>query len=296
MRYFILVLLFLASTVFAQPVRIVIQYQAGGVSDRMARTVQMALENNGIPTTVEYKLGAGGFIAYNYVGNLRTNETVIVVASNGLTDGIGTSNLIEYTLSDFVVVKHLGNVPSMMVVSSSHPAKSFKQLLEISQTKPITYGTAGVGTGTHIAGAIVGAHDKHFTDIPYKGTAPALVDVLSGQVDFIMEAETILDPYLKTGKLRPLAVMSSTRLSTYPDVPTLAELGVNDYGYTRWSVIVANKTADPETIKRIQKAVSQPEFIAKLSEFGQRPVKTVPNQLEELHNRFQKIRQRVKLD
>jgi tripartite-type tricarboxylate transporter receptor subunit TctC len=262
----------------------------------MARTVQMALENNGIPTTVEYKLGAGGFIAYNYVGNLRTNETVIVVASNGLTDGIGTSNLIEYTLSDFVVVKHLGNVPSMMVVSSSHPAKSFKQLLEISQTKPITYGTAGVGTGTHIAGAIVGAHDKHFTDIPYKGTAPALVDVLSGQVDFIMEAETILDPYLKTGKLRPLAVMSPTRLSTYPDVPTLAELGVNDYGYTRWSVIVANKTADPEMIKRIQKAVSQPEFIAKLSEFGQRPVKTVPNQLEELHNRFQKIRQRVKLD
>lgn len=111
-----------------------------------------------------------------------------------------------------------------------------------------------------------------------------------------MEAESIMDSYIKAGKLRPLAVMSSRRLPGYPNIPTLTELGVNDYGYTRWSVLVANKTADPDMVIRIRKIVSRPEFIAKLSEFGQHPVKTVPNQLEELATQFQKIRQRVKID
>lgn len=296
MKYLILSLLFLVNAVFAQPVKIVVQYQPGGVSDRVARTVQTALEENGIATTLEYKLGAGGFIAYNYFGRLRSNETVIMVASNGLTDGIGTGGPVEYELSDFIVIKHLGNLPSMMVVASTHPAKNLKQLLDIAQTRPVTYGTSGIGTGTHVAGAIVGNHSGNFSNVPYKGQAQALVDVLGGQIDFIMEAESILDPYIKSGKLRPLAVMASHRLPGHPNVPTLTELGINDYGYTRWSVLVANKTADPEMVSRIRKIVSRPEFIAKLSEFGQRPVKTVPNQLEELSTQFQRIRRRVKFD
>lgn len=182
MRYFILSLLFLASTVFAQPVKIVVQYQPGGVSDRIARTVQTALEDNGIATNIEYKLGAGGFIAYNYFGRLRTNETVIMVASNGLTDGIGTGGPVEYELGDFIVIKHLGNLPSMLVVAANHPAKNFKQLLDIAQTRSVTYGTSGVGTGTHITGAIAGNHSGNFTSVPYKGQAQALVDVLGDKL------------------------------------------------------------------------------------------------------------------
>jgi tripartite-type tricarboxylate transporter receptor subunit TctC len=296
MKYLLLALTLWISSAVADPVKIIVQYQPGGVSDRVARTVQTALEENGIATNIEYKLGAGGFIAYNYFGRYRGSDTVIMVASNGLTDGIGTGGPVEYEFSDFIVIKHLGNLPSMLVVSGNHPAKTFKQLLELSATRPITYGTSGVGTGTHVAGAIVGNHQGNFVNVPYKGQAQALVDVLGGQIDFIMEAESILDQYIKAGKVRPLAVMSAQRLPGYPDVPTLRELGVNDYSYTRWSVLVANKTADPAMVARIRKVVSQPEFIAKLSEFGQRPTKTVPNQLEELSSQFQKIRQRVKFD
>ena len=285
----------LASSVFAQPVRIVVQYQPGGVSDRVARTVQTALEENGVATSLEYKLGGGGFIAYNYLAKVRTNETVIMVASNGLTDNIGEAN-VEYEFSDFVVIKHLGNSASLLVVNNNHPAKSLKQLIEISHTRPITYGTSGIGSGTHIAGAIVGNGQGTFTNVPYKGQAQALVDVLGGQIDYIMEAESIVDPYIKSGKLKALAVMSPQRLAGNPDVPTLRELGINDYGYTRWSILIANKTADPLVIAKIRKIVSQPAVAERLLELDHRPVKTAPKQLEELAANFRKIKQRVKFD
>jgi tripartite-type tricarboxylate transporter receptor subunit TctC len=295
MRYLLLALTFFVTTVFADPVKIVVQYQPGGVSDRVARTVQTALEENGISTNLEYKLGAGGFIAYNYLAKVKTQETVIIVASNALTDSIGPS-AAEYELSDFVVVKHLGNNAPLLVVNYNHPAKNLKQLFELSRQRPITYGTSGVGSGTHIAGAIIGNNQGQFSNIPYKGQAQALVDVLGGQIDFFMEAESIVDPYIKSGKLRALAVMSPHRLPGLPDVPTLRELGVNDYGYTRWSVLIANRSADAAMIAKIRKIVSQPEVTAKLLELDHRPVKTVPNQLEELATQFQKIRQRVKFD
>lgn len=295
MKLFLVAMMLLASSVFAQPVRIVVQYQPGGVSDRVARTVQTALEENGVATSLEYKLGGGGFIAYNYLAKVRTNETVIMVASNGLTDNIGEAN-VEYEFSDFVVIKHLGNSASLLVVNNNHPAKSLKQLIEISHTRPITYGTSGIGSGTHIAGAIVGNGQGTFTNVPYKGQAQALVDVLGGQIDYIMEAESIVDPYIKSGKLKALAVMSPQRLAGNPDVPTLRELGINDYGYTRWSILIANKTADPVVIAKIRKIVSQPAVAERLLELDHRPVKTAPKQLEELAANFRKIKQRVKFD
>jgi tripartite-type tricarboxylate transporter receptor subunit TctC len=295
MKLILAALMLVASTVFAQPVKIIVQYQPGGVSDRVARTVQTALEENGVATNLEYKLGGGGFIAYNYLAKVRTNETVIMIASNGLTDNIGEAN-VEYEFSDFVVIKHLGNSASMLVVSNNHPAKTLKQLIEISRSRPVTYGTSGIGSGTHIAGAIVGNGQGTFTNVPYKGQAQALVDVLGGQIDYIMEAESIVDPYIKSGKLKALAVMSPQRLAGNPDVPTLRELGINDYGYTRWSILIANKTADPVVIAKIRKIVSQPVVAERLLELDHRPVKTAPKQLEELAANFRKIKQRVKFD
>jgi tripartite-type tricarboxylate transporter receptor subunit TctC len=294
MKYLLLALTLWISSAFAEPVKIVVPYQPGGLSDRVARTVQTALEGSGVATTLEYKLGGGGFIAYNYLAKVRTNETVILIATNGLTDNIGEGK-IEYDFNDFVVVKHLGNSASMLVVNNNHPAKTLKQLIEISRTRPVTYGTSGVGSGTHIAGAIVG-NGHNFTSVPYKGQAQALVDVLGGQIDYIMEAESIVDPYIKSGKLKALAVMAPQRLSGHPTVPTLQELGINDYGYARWSILIANSTADPEMIKKIRKIVSQPEVTERLLELDHRPVKTTPNQLEELSSQFRKIKQRVKFD
>jgi tripartite-type tricarboxylate transporter receptor subunit TctC len=295
MKLILAALVLVASSAFAQPVKIIVQYQPGGVSDRVARTVQTALEENGVATNLEYKLGGGGFIAYNYLSKVRTNETVIMIASNGLTDNIGEAN-VEYEFSDFVVIKHLGNSASMLVVSNNHPAKTLKQLIEISRSRPVTYGTSGIGSGTHIAGAIVGNGQGTFTSVPYKGQAQALVDVLGGQIDYMMEAESIMDPYIKSGKIRALAVMSAHRLPANPNVPTLRELGINDYGYTRWSILIANKTADPVMIEKIRKIVSQPVVAERLLELDHRPVKTVPNQLEELASNFRKIKQRVKFD
>jgi tripartite-type tricarboxylate transporter receptor subunit TctC len=90
--------------------------------------------------------------------------------------------------------------------------------------------------------------------------------------------------------------MAPQRLSGHPTVPTLQELGINDYGYARWSILIANSTADPDMIKKIRKIVSQPEVTERLLELDHRPVKTTPNQLEELSLQFRKIKQRVKFD
>ena len=184
-------------------------------------------------------------------------------------------------------------MPAFVLVNSNHRAKTFQ---ELTKQQRVTYGSSGVGSGTHISAAITGSTFGNFIHVPYKGQSQALVDVLSGQIDFLMESPIVADTYIQSGKLRPLAVLSPQRLKDYPNVPTLRELGVPDYGYARWFILVANRDADPRDIEKIQRKLNSPEVALELEKLGLHHAKTTPMLLHDISNNFQKIRQRVKFD
>lgn len=292
MKNLITCCLLLASTlVFADPIKIIVPYAPGGINDRISRFVQFALNDDGFKTTLEYKLGAGGFIAYNFVAKAH-KETVIIAASNGLTDGVDVG-IAEYKLNDFTVVKHLGTMPAFVLVSGNHKAKTFQ---ELTKQNRVTYGSSGVGSGTHISAAIVGSTFGNFVHVPYKGQIQALADVLAERIDFLMESPIFADDYIKSGKLRPLALLAPQRLKEYHNVPTLKELGVTDYGYSRWFILVANKDADPKDIEKIQRKLNSPKMINELEALGLYYEKTTPLVLQDLSDNFLKIRQNVKFE
>lgn len=292
-RFFILTFLLVCSLASANTIKIIVPYAAGGVSDKISRYVQTVLNNNGFNTVLEYKLGAGGFIAYNYVARTK-GEMVIVVASNGIAEIIDPK-VADYQLEDFVPIKHLGSMPAFVL--TGHPnIQTFADLTALSKTRPINYGSSGVGSGTHIAGAIVGNQYNNFVHVPYKGQSQAIIDVISGQIDFTIESNIAAEQFIQSQKLRPLAVMSRSRLKDYPNVPTLKELGVNDYEYSRLFVLVGNRDVDTATAAKLHRILSTKDVQADLEKLDLHPVKTTPTMLQDISSKFQRIRKNVKFD
>lgn len=292
------VLLYFIATTASADIRLIVPYSPGGVADKIAREVQQQLSSNHIGIVIEYKNGAGGAIAFNYVASQKNNETILLLASNGITDGPLINSASNYNLStDFINVKHLGNTPMVLVVSKNSTALTFDDLVKQSKIRTIFYGSSGVGSGQHISAAIVTAPYKNFKNVPYKGGSQALVETLSGTIDFLMESSMIVDTYIDANQLKPLAVLSPARLDKYPKTPTFRELGINDYGYTRWFMLVANKSANLEEIKIIQDDLNSAEFTQKLEKLGLTQTHSRnANFLTQQAKQFQKIHQNVKFD
>jgi tripartite-type tricarboxylate transporter receptor subunit TctC len=251
----LLFLLFLIFPIAAQSteLRLIVPYAPGGPADLISRAVQSNLNSQNIPTVIEYKTGAGGAIAFNYIAKLKTNETVIALASNGLTDGPIIDKKETYDLGkDFILVKHLGIIPNLLVVSNKVTANTLLELVEQAKSNPVYYGSSGVGSGQHILAALITAKFNNFVHVPYKGGSEALADLLGNHIQFVVESNMLVDPYIRSNLLKPLAVLNSTRLADYPAVSTVKEYGINDYNYERWFALVANSTADPAILNEVQ--------------------------------------------
>jgi tripartite-type tricarboxylate transporter receptor subunit TctC len=144
-------------------------------------------------------------------------------------------------------------------VATDSLIKSFKELLETARKNPgsVTYGTGGVGTGAHIAGAMLAeAAQIKLTHAPYRGAAPALNDLLAGQLPVLISNVSALPPHIETGRLRPLAVTGAQRSPVLPDVPTVAEFGFPDYHATEWSGLIAPAHVPPEIVTRMNQAIN----------------------------------------
>lgn len=285
-------------TVMAKDIRLIVPYVPGGPADRISRLLQAQLANTGVRLILDYRVGAGGAIGFNHVAQQRGTETVLLLASNGLTDGPSINPASNYNLSqDFRIVKHLGTTPMFLVVAESNPAKSFKELVAQSDQKIITYGSSGVGSGQHISAALVTSNYKNFQHIPYKGGGQALMDVLGGTIAFVMESDMVIDPYVKSNKLRPLAVISPARVPGFESVPTFQQLGIQDYNYTRWFMILSNSTADPKITNLIEKILSTTEVQSELKKIGLYPPTgpVLDSFLTDQHRQFQRIQKIVKI-
>ena len=269
MKYFLLFFsLLLSLQLYAKEVKVIIPYSAGGPTDRVSRIVIKHLNDGPYKFVPEYKLGAGGTIAANYVASVK-DSTVIMVTSNALVSSPLLTPTSSYNLEkDFILLDYLGTEPLVVVVNSNSKIKNFKDFVHEGKINFMPYGSAGVGTSGHIGSAIVSQNNINFTHVPYKGSAGIVVDLLNDQLKWILDSEMNVGPFIIDNKVTPIAVYSTKRSALYPTIPTIKELGINDMEFYRWHILLSNKSADPKILKYIAAKLQDPVLKDELVKIG----------------------------
>jgi tripartite-type tricarboxylate transporter receptor subunit TctC len=246
----------LAATVCAQaqdlfpsrPVKIVVPYAAGGPADLLARGVAEKLGPRlGQPVVVENKPGAGGHTGAEQVAKGPADGYTLVLATIAHNGAVALYPKLRYDpLKELKPVILLAEAPSILIVKQDLPAKSVQELLALAKAQPgkLTYGSAGNGSAMHMAAELFRYMSKvDYVHVPYRGGAPAMADLLGGQIDMLFESLGTAHPQLKSGKVRALAVTGTARSPSLPDVPTVAEAGVPGYSSVPWYTLsVASAT------------------------------------------------------
>ena len=238
-----------------KPIRMIIPFAAGGTTDLLARAIgQQLTEAWGQPVISDNRAGANGIIAAEIVAKSPPDgQTLLFVAMGHATNPLIYKNLPFDTDKDFTPISLIATFPQMVMVHPSVPAHSLAELIALAKTAspPLTYGSGGNGSSQHLAGALF-AHmaDIKATHVAYKGGAPALLDLMAGNVNMMIIQPTSRDQ-VTSGKLRALAVSSAKRSASYPDIPTVAEAGVPGYQSVAWYGLVGPKGMAPDLLKKI---------------------------------------------
>jgi tripartite-type tricarboxylate transporter receptor subunit TctC len=245
----------------ARPIEWVVGYAAGGGSDVVARTVAEAMGKTlGRPIIINNKPGAATNIAAGYVANSKDYGNMLFTADFAtLAANPWLFQKLPYNADkDFVPVGMLARFPLLLVVAPTVPVKNFQEFLAWARTNPagLSYASAGVGSPHHLASELLkerlGLKAQH---IAYRGAAPAVQDLLGGQVPFGLIDSASVQQYITAGKLRAIAVASPARLKTMPEVPTLAEQGVKDFVAYAWQGLVVPAGTPPETVTKLSNAL-----------------------------------------
>ncbi|MCZ8294854.1 MAG: tripartite tricarboxylate transporter substrate binding protein [Hylemonella sp.] len=232
----------------SRPVKIVVPYAAGGPADLLARGVAEKLGPRlGQPVVVENKPGAGGHTGAEQVAKGLADGYTLVLATIAHNGAVALYPRLRYDpLKELKPVILLAEAPSILIVKQDLPAKSVQELLALAKAQPgkLTYGSAGNGSAMHMAAELFRYMSKvDYVHVPYRGGAPAMADLLGGQIDMLFESLGTAHPQLKSGKVRALAVTGTARSPSLPDVPTVAEAGVPGYSSVPWYTLsVASAT------------------------------------------------------
>ena len=243
-----------------KPVVLVIPFPPGGPTDAMARTLAAEMQDRlGQPMIVENRAGAGGNIGAEYVARAAPDgQTLLFGTSGPLAINASLYRKVNYDpVKSFAPVIQVGHLPNILVVNPSVPAKNVKELIAYAKANPnkLSYASSGNGASSHLAGVLFNASaGVDLQHIPYKGTGPALNDLLGGQVSMSFTDVLTALPYVKTGKLRALGVTTTERSQALPDVPTVAEQGVPGYDVSVFFGIVAPAGTPPDRIAKLNKA------------------------------------------
>jgi len=253
----------------SKPVRIVVPFPPGGSTDLLARRLGEKLSASlGQPVVVENKPGAGGTTGADYVAKSPADGYTLLMGVTG-SNAIAASlypKMPYDTLKDFTPVSQVVSAPLVLAVNSASPIKTVKDYLAAAKAKPMDYGTPGNGTSMHLTGEMFDlATGAKLLHVPYKGSAPALNDMLGGTLQSMFGDFLVLLPQIKAGKVRPIAVTSARRHPMLPDVPTIAESGVaglEKFEASSWQGLFAPAGLPPavlaklnaETVKALESA------------------------------------------
>ena len=271
-----------------KPIRLIVGSPAGGGGDTVARTVTQPLaEMLGQPIVVENRPGAGGNIGADVVAKAPPDGYTLLLAFTGHVINPGLYAKLPFdTVRDFAPVTMLATNQTVLVVHPSVPAKTVKDLIALARAKPGKF-TAGSlpGSSQHLAGELFKSMAKlDLLFIPYKGNSQALTGLMSGEVDVMFNTMTIVQPHVRSGKMRALAVTGKSRSQLMPEVPTIAEAALPGFSSVGWYGIIAPaKTPDAVTEKLHQsltKILESADVRQRLVAMGNEPVGTRPKEFD----------------
>ncbi|OWQ91509.1 MFS transporter [Roseateles aquatilis] len=275
----------------SQPVKVIVPFAPGGTSDVLAREIAARLQVSLKQTiVVDNKAGAGGVLGADNVAKAAPDGYTVLLGTIA-THAINPALLpkMPYNAAkDFAPVILLGKISNVLLVGPGSSAKTVKDIIAQAKAKPgdLTFASAGQGTSQHLSGEVfrllTGADLTH---VPYKGSAPAIQDVMGGQVPMSFETVTVALPQIKGGKVRALAVTSAKRSAQLPDVPTLAESGVPGFDVSSWQAFYMPAGTPPAIVAKfnaeVQKIVATPEVKAKMETLGLEYTPNSPQQFAE---------------
>lgn len=269
--------LFNPSLALANQMRMIVPFAAGGTADVLGRIVAQQLGAiTGSQIVVENRPGSGGNIGAESVARGPGDGSVLLLG----TIGIHAANKIYRSLpynpdKDLQPVTILAEVPNVLIVHPSVPAKDVKEFLALAREKPgaLNFGSAGNGSSTHMIAELFKLKAKaDLTHIPYRGSAPALNDLVAGQIQVMFENLPTALPFIENDNVRALGVTSATRSATLPSLPTIAEAGVPGYDATAWFTVAVASSVPAATVDKlnsdIRKILGEPEVIERFKKLG----------------------------
>ncbi len=269
-----------------KPITLVVPFPPGGPTDMVARVLaQNVSEQLGQSVLVDNKAGANGNIGNAFVAKAAPDGYTVLYNTSSLALSPALYKKLSYDVKDLAPVALTAVVPLGLVVNPQLPVKTVAELADYAKKNPdkLSYGSAGSGNVTHLAAFQMVQHfGIDAAHIPYKGSAPADVDLVAGQIQFMTDTINSVAPFIKDGKLRLLAVSSAQRLPNFPQAPTLGESGMGDFEAGAWQgVMVPAKTPQP-VIERLNqaflKALKDPAVLEKLRLQGTEPLGSTPRE------------------
>ncbi len=270
----------------AKPIRLVVPFSAGaGISDILARLISQHLSVGlGQQVVIDNRPGAGGNLGGDIVAKAAPDGYTALLGSSFLAVNAYLYAQTPYdSLSDFVPVSSVAINPLLLVVHPSVPAKSVAELVALAKAKPgqLNYGSGGIGSTPFLATELFKARATvDITHVPYKGGAPALADLAAGQLTMMIENMPGTMPFVRSGKLRALAITSRARSALQPELPTMIEAGVPGYEMIGWNGLFFPKGTPPEIVGRLNaelvKVLAKPELKDQLAAVGAEPVGDSP--------------------
>lgn len=271
----------LAQSYPARSVKLIVPFPPGGSTDVVARLMAQRLGDAlKQPVVVENKPGVGSVLGTDFVAKATPDGYTLVMAANSsIAPGpLMRSNMPYDPIKDFVHIAMIGSFPNGFMVRADHPAKTMQEFLALARARPgsINYASAGIGTSGFLSGELLKQTAQiNMVHIPYKGSGPAITDLLGGQLDALFEGLVTATGYAKSGKLRLLAVTSERRVKSFPDVPTLSEV-VPGVSGAAWFGISAPAKTPAAITERLQAEVlaivQSPDMQTRLTDLGMSPL------------------------
>ena len=270
-----------------KPVKLVVPFAPGGPNDILARIVgQKWNEAWGHPAIIENRGGAGGTIGVEYGSKAPPDGyTIIMGGMSNLAVAVGLYPKLGYDPHELAPITNIAIVPYVLAVNPRVPAKNVAELIAVAKSKKtlLSYGSSGTGAVSHLAAELFKSMSgTDLVHVPYKGTAPAITDVIAGQIDMMFADYAAIAPHAKVGKLRMLAVAGGKRSATAPELPTIGESGVKGYAVDAWFGLVAPPGMAKDIVARINtvtvNALKSADVRQRFGELGYEPIGDTPEQ------------------
>ena len=262
-----------------KPIRVIVSFAPGGLTDLIARALQSKLQEGlGQPVIIENRPGAGGTLAEGLLAKAPPDGYTILLSADSVPANPHLIPRLPYdTFKDLLPVSMLARIPLVLLINNNVPSATVKDFVQYAKTRDFSYGSPGVGTSNHLYFELF--KDNTGITMPhlaYKGGGAALTDLMGDHIQALLLSTTLAVPQAAAGKVKALAVTSEKRIARLPNVPTFQEAGFPDFNPQQWTGLFVPSGTPPAVVARIRdefsKAVKSPDVLARLSELNVEPV------------------------